>query len=96
MNEPSVAASPREFDGLLEHKESVFRVCLGFCSSYEEAEDLAQDVYVKAYRNIGGLDRPELAKIWLLRIARNAGLDRRKVGRRRAELLRTWARAEIR
>jgi len=91
MNEPSTASGPIAFDRLLDQKERVFRVCMGFSSSYEEAEDLAQDVYLKAYQSYGTLDRPELATYWLLRIAKNTGLDRQKMRRRRGELLRSWA-----
>jgi RNA polymerase sigma-70 factor (ECF subfamily) len=92
----ALAPSPRlSFDSLNDHRESVLRICLGFCSSYEEAEDLAQDVYVRAYRGLGKLERPDLAKLWLFRIARNAGLDHKKTLRRRSQLLRTWANDEI-
>ena len=95
MNESSASPSSPWFNHLLDHRENVFRVCLGFCSSYEEAEDLAQDVYVKAFRSYGTLERPDLAKFWLLRIAKNTGLDHRKKTRRRGELLRMWARVDI-
>jgi len=30
------------FEELLAHRESVFRICLGFSRNYAEAEDLAQ------------------------------------------------------
>jgi RNA polymerase sigma-70 factor (ECF subfamily) len=83
------------FDRLLDHREGVFRICLGFCRSYEEAEDLAQDVYVKAYQSIGTLEQADLAKFWLYRIAKNAGLDHKKKTGRRGELIRTWARTSL-
>jgi RNA polymerase sigma factor (sigma-70 family) len=95
MREPPEEAAGPPFDRLLDHREGVFRVCLGFCGSYEEAEDLAQDIYVKAYQSIGRLERADLAKFWLFRIAKNAGLDHKKKTRRRGELLRTWASASL-
>jgi RNA polymerase sigma-70 factor (ECF subfamily) len=79
------------FDDLLAHRESVFRICLGFARDHAEAEDLAQDVYLRAYQNIAALKDPSVSKIWLLRIAKNACLDRNKKARVRAQLLRRWA-----
>lgn len=56
-------------------KEKVFLTCLGFSRNPSDAEDLAQDVYLKAYNKIGTLKNPRLAKIWLLRVAKNTCLD---------------------
>jgi len=78
------------FDDLLAHRESVFRICLGFARDYAEAEDLAQDVYLRAYQNLAALKDPSVSKVWLFRIAKNACLDRNKEARVRAQLLRRW------
>ena len=80
-------------DHLLDHREDVFRICLGFCANYEEAEDLAQDVYVKACEGIDRLRDPGQARAWLLRITRNAGVDHFRRSRRRANLLKSWTKA---
>ena len=77
-------------DGLLAHQELVFRVCLGYARNYAEAEDLTQEVYLKAHRSLARLKDPSLAREWLLRIARNACLDHQKRDRRRTILLRLW------
>jgi RNA polymerase sigma-70 factor, ECF subfamily len=79
------------FDLLMPYREDVFRICLGFCADYEEAEDLAQDVYIKAVRGIDRLRDSGQARAWIIRIARNAGLDHCRRARRRGQLLRTWA-----
>ena len=79
------------FDDLLAHREGVFRICLGFTRDRAEAEDLAQDVYLRAYRNLGRMREPFASKEWLYRIAKNACLDRNKKARLRAQLLRRWA-----
>jgi len=79
------------FENLLAHRESVFRICLGFSRNYVEAEDLAQDVYLKAYHKISALKDPAFSKEWLFRIAKNACLDRSKKTRIRAVRLRRWA-----
>lgn len=39
------------------------------------AEDLAEEVFIKAYGKITGLDKPEVFQGWLYRIARNTVID---------------------
>lgn len=84
------AQSAPTFDDILAHREEVFQICLGFSRNYDEAEDLAQDVYVRAFRSWKNLRNPFQARDWLFRIAKNACLDRRKMDRTRAFLLRFW------
>lgn len=78
-------------DDLLIHQELVFRICLGHSRNYAEAEDLTQEVYLKAHQKLAGLREPSLAREWLLRIARNTCLDHQKKDRLRAVRLRLWA-----
>jgi RNA polymerase sigma-70 factor (ECF subfamily) len=80
-------------EDLLVHRESVFRICLGFSRDYAEAEDLAQEVYLRAHRGLAALKNPATARDWLFRIARNACLDRAKTSRLRRALLRRYAAA---
>ena len=42
------------------------------------AADVAQDAFVSAWRNIDKLEKPEAFGGWLLRIARNGALDRKR------------------
>lgn len=63
------------FEELLSFKTIVFRICLGFSRNLLEAEDLTQDVYLKAYVNLDSLRDPGVKKEWLFRIARNTCLD---------------------
>ena len=60
---------------LLAHKERVFLICLGFSRNTSDAEDLAQEVYLKAYKNIHTVKDLELSKYWLFKIAKNTCLD---------------------
>ena len=69
------------FEELLACREQVFRICLGFTRNPQDAEELAQDVYLKAHANRETIRTPAAAKSWLLRIARNTCLDHRKKGR---------------
>jgi RNA polymerase sigma-70 factor, ECF subfamily len=77
-------------ESLFAHRETVFRICLGFSRNYAEAEDLAQDVYLKAHRNLTRLKNPDTAREWLFRIARNTCLDHQKTSRLRRLLLFQW------
>ena len=78
------------FDDILAHRESVFRICLGFSRNYAEAEDLAHDAYIRAFEGLGTLRNPAQAKEWLFRIAKNTCLDRQKQERNRTLLIRRW------
>lgn len=49
---------------------------------HDVAADVAQDAFLSAYRNIGRLEDPHAFGGWLLRIARNAALDRQRADRR--------------
>jgi len=68
----------RLFEELMAFREDIFKICLGFSRNAADAEDLAQDVYLKAYRNIQTVHNPFAIKEWLFRIARNTCLDHRK------------------
>jgi len=72
---------------LLDYRETVFRICLGFSRHYDEAEDLAQEVFVKAAGAAGTLRDPNRVREWLLRIARNTCIDHGKQRRTRSVLL---------
>lgn len=74
------------FEMLLSYQELVFRLCLGFARDPAEAEDLSQEVYLKALKKIKTLKDPAVAKEWLLRITRNTCLDYQKKSRSRCRL----------
>jgi RNA polymerase sigma-70 factor (ECF subfamily) len=80
------------FERLLIHQETIFRICLGYSRNYAEAEDLTQEVYLKAYQSLPSLRDSSSAKDWLIRIAKNACLDRQKNLRTQGIWLRRWAR----
>jgi len=60
---------------LMTYQEKVFLICLGFSRNPADAEDLAQEVYLKALRNIDSLTELPLVKFWLYRVTRNTCLD---------------------
>jgi RNA polymerase sigma-70 factor (ECF subfamily) len=66
------------FEELMTYQRKVFLICLGFSRNASDAQDLAQEVYYKAYKSIASLSDHSLAKFWLFRIARNTCLNFQK------------------
>jgi len=81
MAEPGSAPS---LDDLLTYREEIFLLCLGFSRNAAVAEDLCQDVYLRACGKLDSVRSPGAAKVWLFRLARNICRDHyrrsRKVG----------------
>lgn len=69
------------FEELLSCRGKVFLICLGFSKNPVDAEELAQEVYLRAYENLSSLKDRSLAKAWLFRIAKNICLDHIKKSR---------------
>jgi RNA polymerase sigma-70 factor (ECF subfamily) len=64
------------FEQLVEiHQGGIFRMVYARVQSKTDAEDLVQDVFLKAYGSLRALRDPELFKAWLYRIAVNKVKD---------------------
>lgn len=68
-----VKAGDREAFGPLVdvHKDMIYTVCLRMLNSEADAEEAAQDVFVKAFRSIGSFQAKAKFSTWLYRIAYN-------------------------
>ena len=67
---------------VLAHQEAVFRLSYLLLGDPDDAEDIAQETFLRAYRAIGALDDPGLLRSWLYRIAHNqacSALRRRRL-----------------
>jgi RNA polymerase sigma-70 factor (ECF subfamily) len=53
------------------HYKHVFLVCLGMLGTVHDAEDIAQDVMLKGYVEIGKLRDSKQFGSWIMRIAKN-------------------------
>ncbi len=53
------------------HRDMVYGYCYHRTGSFEDARDLAQDTFVRAYTSLGQLRDPEKLAAWLRRIAAN-------------------------
>lgn len=65
------------FDVIVErHRRQVYLVCYRFAGSHEDAADLAQDVFVRAFRGLKTFKGAAALSTWLHRIAVNTALNR--------------------
>ena len=73
------AGDTASFDALvLNHKHRVFNLCYRFLGEYQEANDSAQETFVKVYRSLTGFRFKSSFSTWLYRIAVNTCLNRLK------------------
>ena len=63
-----------------EHQSMVFSLALHCLRDRALAEELAQDVFLQLYRNLGEIESPAHLKFWLRRVASHRAID---VARRR-------------
>jgi len=62
----------RPFQELLRrYQQVVWRVCYSFTRNPQDAEDLTQEVFFKAYRSLAGFEGRSTFKTWIYRIAIN-------------------------
>ena len=67
------------FDAIVQrYQHAVFRAALAVTADRSEAEDAAQDTFLKAYRFLGDFRGESSLKTWLLAIAWREGLSRRR------------------
>jgi len=57
------------------HKDKVFNLALRICSNHEEAEEIAQDAFLKAYRSLKNFKGKSSFSTWLYRIAYNTAIS---------------------
>ncbi len=64
------------YAGLVQrHYRHVFALSLGLLANVHDAEDIAQDAMLKGLQNIRRLSQPGQFEPWILRIAKNLGVD---------------------
>ena len=68
------------FDEIVQRNQrQVYQVCYRFAGNHEDASDLAQDVFIRAYRGLGGFKGKSALATWLYRIAVNVCLNRASI-----------------
>src|SRR5437763_17046763 len=65
------------FDLIVErHRRSVYMLCYRFVGNHEDASDLSQDVFLRAYRGLRSFRGQSSLGTWLYRIGVNVCLNR--------------------
>jgi RNA polymerase sigma-70 factor, ECF subfamily len=78
QNPPEIAL---DFAGLMrEHQSMVFSVCWHFLHDRDQAEDVAQEVFLGLHRHLAGIQSAAHAAHWLRKVAVQRAID---AGRRR-------------
>jgi RNA polymerase sigma-70 factor (ECF subfamily) len=68
---------PGAFDVIVErHRRQVYQLCYRFVGNHEDASDLSQDVFLRAYRGLGKFRGGSSLATWLYRIGVNLCLNR--------------------
>jgi RNA polymerase sigma-70 factor, ECF subfamily len=81
--DPDIELVERYFGGdtsafdeiMIRYERQIFRVCYRFVENRDDALDLAQDVFVKAFEHLPTFRRESTFKTWLYRIAINHCLN---------------------
>src|SRR6187401_2522549 len=77
-----LAGRREAFDVIVErHRRQVYQLCYRFTGNHEDASDLAQDVFVRAFRGLKNFKGQASLGTWLYRIGVNASLNRAAVKR---------------
>ena len=71
------AGRPGAFDLVVErHRRAVYLLCYRFVASHEDASDLSQDVFLRAFRGLRSFRGQSTLSTWLYRIGVNVCLNR--------------------
>jgi RNA polymerase sigma-70 factor, ECF subfamily len=75
----AAGGDPAAFQALVErHRSMVYRVAYQFAGNHYDAEDIAQEVFIKVYRSLERFRQDAQLTSWLYRIVMNACIDHRR------------------
>jgi RNA polymerase sigma-70 factor (ECF subfamily) len=74
--EQVVAGKSNAFSYIVDrHKDKAYNLAFRICGNREEAEEIAQDSFLKAYRSLGGFKMKSSFATWLYRIVYNTAIS---------------------
>jgi len=86
--EACLAGNREAFDAIVDrHRRHVYQLCYRFVGNHEDASDLAQDVFIRAYRGLKTFKSQSSLGTWLYRIGVNVCLNRVSAKTPKAESL---------
>jgi RNA polymerase sigma-70 factor, ECF subfamily len=95
--EPERTGTHFEFEArLAECGPLAYRIAQGVLRNAADAEDVAQEALLKAFRSFHRLRDPQKFRAWLVRITFRMSLDRRRSAKRREKRETEWAVPELR
>jgi RNA polymerase sigma-70 factor (ECF subfamily) len=72
-----LAGRREAFDVIVErHRRPIYQLCYRFAGNHEDAADLAQDTFVRAFRGLKNFKGQSSLATWLYRIGVNVSLNR--------------------
>ena len=88
----AMAGDEPAFTALVErHRRELHVHCYRMLGSFDEAEDVVQETFLRAWRRRDGFEAGSNVRAWLYRIATNACLDALRRSRRRVPSLHSFA-----
>ncbi len=73
----SIEGRREAFDAIVErHRRTVYQVCYRFVGNHEDASDLSQESFVRAWRGLKTFKGESALSTWLYRVAVNVCLNR--------------------
>jgi len=69
------------------YQDRIFNACWRICGHLEDARDITQDAFVKAFENIASFRQQSNFYTWIFRVAVNLALSHRRRSRRRRTLM---------
>jgi RNA polymerase sigma-70 factor, ECF subfamily len=92
-----LAGERNAFDVIVErHRRQVYQLCYRYIGNHEDASDLAQDAFVRAFKGLKGFKGESSLATWLYRITVNACLNRLALKTPRSEPLEPGDRIDVR
>src|SRR6476660_10228155 len=78
----AAGGDPSAFQAIVErHRSMVYRVAYQFAGNHHDAEDIAQDVFIKVYRSLDRFRQDAQLTSWMYRIVMNACIDHKRRSR---------------
>jgi RNA polymerase sigma-70 factor (ECF subfamily) len=73
-----------------ENQRRVFHIAYGILGNRADAEDVAQETFLRAYQKLSSLRESEKFRAWVNRISFRLALNRQRGGRRRLTRETAW------
>ncbi|MFC2087981.1 RNA polymerase sigma factor [Calditrichota bacterium] len=77
--EQTLSGEHQSYDALMiRYQKLVFSIAFGICKTYENAMDITQDVFLKAYKKLDSFKGTSTFKTWISKISYNESINWQK------------------